>query len=239
MPNVFVADGNDDGMWVSFEYALGDRRFVRSLGPGPALLSVTGPNNEQTPPTSVYTGKTRTVAEIELEKPGTYRFTAVEPETYWTKLKEGDKTRWVPLSRDRVEGKKIEVSKRYWSKSVAYMTFGQQTQGPLAAQGDNLELLPLDHPNAIVAKKPFRVQVLSKGASLKGRTIKVYSEATEGHDPAFTVKSGADGRAQLRLPRPGRYLVSVIHEVSAKNGPKSDAYSYGVYLMIEAKAKGS
>ena len=237
MPNFFVAAGDDERTWLSFEHALGDDRFIPSLGPGPALLWVTGPNDERTAPSSVFTGKTRTVAEVELVKPGTYSIVADEPPSYWTKLKEGGKTRWVPQSRDRVSGKKIEVSKRYWTKSITYVTFRKPTRGPLTSRGDPVELMPVDHPNEIIAKQPFRVRVLSKDAPLPGRTIKVYGEATKGHDPTFIAKSGADGRSELRFPEPGRYLVSVTYEVPAKNDPKADAYSYSVNLMIEAKPK--
>ena len=165
-----------------------------------------------------------------------YRISANEPESYWTKLKEGGKSKWVRLPRNRISGKKIEVSKRYWSKSIAFVTFRKQTRGPLASRGDPIELLPIDHPNAIVAGRRFRVQTLVDGKALSGGTLKVYSEASEGHDPTFKVKTGADGRAQLRFPEPGRYLIGVTHEIPASNDPKADAYSYSVFLMLEALA---
>ena len=72
---------------------------------------------------------------------------------------------------------------------MTYVTFRKQTTGPLASQGDLLELLPIDHPNAIRAEQPFRVQVLAKGAPLAGGEIKVYDDATEGHDATITLAS--------------------------------------------------
>ena len=237
LPNFFTAKSNDASVWLGFEHAVGDQRFVPSAGPGPALLWVTGPDDELTSPSFVYTGKTRTLAEIELTKPGTYRITAEEPEAYWTKIKNGDKSRWLRAPRDRVVGKTIEVSKRYWAKAIAYVTFGQQTTGPLAVQGDPLELLPIDHPSSIRAGKSFRVRVLAEGKPLAGQEIKVHADASQGHDATATFKSRADGLAQLRLTRPGRYLLSVRNEIAATGDPKADAYSYSVYLMIEVKAR--
>ncbi len=236
LPNFFVTDTKDDTVWLGFEHALGDQRFVASLGPGPALLWVTGPGDEVSSPSFAYTGKTRTVAEIELKKPGTYRVTTEEPESHWTKLAEGNEPRWVRMSRDRVVGKKIEVSKRFWSKSITYVTFRDRTSGPLAAQGDPVELVPIDHPNAIVAGKPFRLRVLADGAPLANAEIKVYGDASRGHDASMTVKSDAQGRAQLRFAKVGRYLMSARHEVAAKDDPKADAYAYSVNVMVEARA---
>ena len=237
LPNFFVSDSKDDSVWLGFEHALGDRRFIPSAGPGPAQLWVTGPNDEWTSPKFVYTGKTRTVAEIELEKPGTYKLAAEEPEAHWTRLVEGKKKRWVRTSRDRVVGKKFDMSKRYWAKAIAYVTFRTQTQGPLAAAGDPLELVPLDHPNAAVAGPPFRLRVLAAGAPLASASLKVYGEATEGHDPTMTLKSDTDGHATIKFPKPGRYLISVRHEVPAKDDPKADAYSYSVHLMIDVASR--
>ena len=157
LPNFFVTDTEEDTVWLGFEYTLGDQRFAPSLGPGPSMVWVTGPVDERTTPSFVFTGKTRTVAEIELKKPGTYRVATEHPEIYWTQVVDGEKKRWLRMSRDRAAGKKIETSKRYWSKTLTYVTFRTETTGPLAARGDPLELVALDHPNAIRAKQPFRV----------------------------------------------------------------------------------
>ena len=237
MPSFFVSDSKDASVWLGFEHALGDRRFVPSAGPGPSLLWVTGPDDELISPSFVYTGKTRTLAELELTKPGTYRIAAEEPEAYWTKIKDGAKSRWLRMPRDRVTGKTIEVSKRYWAKAITYVTFRERTTGPLAMQGDPLELLLIDHPNAIRAGQSFRVRVLADGKPLAGRDIKVFADASSGHDAAATFKSRADGLAQLRLARPGRYLLSVRNEVAAPGDPKADAYSYSVYVMVEVQAR--
>ena len=236
MPNFFVNDTEDDSVWLAFEHALGDQRFNPSLGPGPALMSITGPNNEQMAPSFVYTGKTQTVGEIELETPGTYQIATTVPESYWTKIVENGETRWVRGSRDRVTGKQIEVSRRYWTRSMTYVTFRSQTRGPLAAQGDPLEIVPIDHPNAIVTGEPFRIEVHANGAPLSGGEIKVFGDATEGHDAEMEVSTGADGRAQLKFPHAGRYLISIYHQVAAENDPRADSYGYSVNLMIEARA---
>lgn len=237
LPNFFVTETKDESVWLGFEHALGDHRFVPSAGPGPAMIWITGPEDELTPPSFVYTGKTRTLAEIELTKPGTYRVTAEEPEAYWTKIKEGDKSRWLRMPRDRVAGKTIEMSKRYWAKAITYVTFKRQTRGPLAVQGDPLELQPVDHPNAIRAGQPFRFRVLAEGKPLQGQEIKVYDDAGHGHDATTTAKSRADGIVRLRLARSGRYLLSVRNEIAAPGDPKADAYSYSVYVMIDVQAR--
>ena len=51
----------------------------------------------------------------------------------------------------------------------------------------------------------------------------------------MTVKSGANGHAQLEFPEAGRYLISTRHEVPATDDPKADADAYSAHLMIEAK----
>ena len=132
-------------------------------------------------------------------------------------------------------GKEIEVSRRYWTKSETYVSFRDRTRGPLAAEGGPLEIVPIDHPNAIIAGEPFRIELRANGSALSNGEVRVFADATEGHDPAMTVSTGGDGRAQLRFPKTGRYLIRVYHQVDAENDPRADSYGYSVNLMIEAQ----
>ncbi|MEO1339303.1 MAG: DUF4198 domain-containing protein, partial [Myxococcota bacterium] len=201
------------------------------------ILWVNGPDSEKKAPSFVYTGKTRTLAEIKLEKPGTYRITANEPEEYWSKLIEGKKTRWVPLAGDRLAGKKVEISKRYWSQSVAYVTVGKPTNDVLASDSAPLELIPTEHPSQLSDNKPFRIRVLANGKPLSDREIEVFGDATNGHEALFTVKSDSKGYAQIRGLKPGRYLLSTRHEIPSPSDSKADAYVYSINLMVKVEAK--
>lgn len=235
LPTFFTNESQDKSVWLGFDHALGDRRFSPSVGPGPALLWVVGPDDQRESPSGVHVGKTRTVGEIELTNPGTYRLEAEEPEAHWTQIKDGEKKRWLRAPHDQVEGRTIVKSKRYWAKAIAYVTFRTRTTGPLAAQNDPLELVPRDHPNDIRARKPFQLTVLASGKPLANRKVEVYADNSSGHDAAFTCTSRSDGTCNLVFPDSGRYLMRVHNEIDATGDPKADAYSHTVFLMVAVK----
>ena len=71
LPNFFYTD--DESPWLGIEHTASDQRFVPRHGSG-TVLSIIHPEGwRMGQPSSIFVGQTRTVGEIELREPGTYR----------------------------------------------------------------------------------------------------------------------------------------------------------------------
>ena len=86
-------------------------------------------------PSSTYVGQTRTVAEIELREPGTYRIETDRPAQYVTEIEVDGKKTWVGKSKDQLPDAKIIQSQHRWSQTTTFVTVKEYTQGVLEATG--------------------------------------------------------------------------------------------------------
>ena len=81
--------------WVSFDHTFGDVRFRPASGPGSYYSWwFVGPDGLKRNIPHLFLGKTRTVGEIELTEPGTYRLEAVEDLMSWTRIKVDGEETW-------------------------------------------------------------------------------------------------------------------------------------------------
>jgi uncharacterized GH25 family protein len=100
--------------------------------------------------------------------------------------------------------------------------------------GLRLELVPELNPQAPAAGRSLPVRLLFEGAPLPGAKLVAQLEG----DPAVqvTVRSDSEGRALLRLDRPGRWMVKAVHMVPAKGEPDADWESLWASLSFEVEA---
>ena len=161
LPNFFYT--NDESPWLGIEHTSGNRRFVSGHGSGTLLWIIHPEGWRMGRPSSTYVGQTRTVGEIKLREPGTYRIETDPPVQYVAEIEVDSKKRWVGKSKDQLPDAKIIQSTHRWSQTTTFVTVKEYTQGVLEATGAFLEIVPVTHPNKIFVGKPFVVRVLSRG----------------------------------------------------------------------------
>ena len=166
LPNFFYT--NRESPWLGIEHTSGDQRFVSGHGLG-TLVSIIHPEGwRMGRPSSIFVGQTRTVGEIKLREPGTYRIETDSPARYVAEIEVDGERTWVGKSKDQLPGKKIIQSTHRWSQTTTFVTVKEYTQGVLKATGAFLEIVPVTHPNKIFVEKPFVVRVLSRGQLSSG-----------------------------------------------------------------------
>ena len=232
LPNFFYT--NDESPWLGIEHTLGDQRFISEHGSG-ILLSIRHPKGWRIRPSSAYVGQTRTVMEIKLRAPGTYRIETDLPVRYFTEIEVDGKKRWISKSKDQLPDAKIIQSKHEWSQTVTFVTVKEYTQGVLKATDALLEIVPLTHPNKIFVGKPFVARVLSIGQSVPGQEIQVYSEMDSGHDPTLATVTDADGECEIIFPSPGRYLLTANFYQDAKDSSRANVDLFSVSMLVEVR----
>ena len=235
LPNFFYTDHEFSSLGI--EHTWSDQRFVSERGSG-TLLSIIHPEGWRMGPSSTYVGQTRTVAEIELQQPGTYRIETARPAEYWTQIEANGKKEWVTKPKDQLPGVKIIQSEHRWFHTTTFVTVEKHTQSVLEATGVPLEIVPLTHPNKIVVDKPFVLQVLSRGQSVPDQKVEVYSEIDSGHDAALmTAVTNADGKCELIFPSPGRHLLIAKLRQEAKDSSRANIDDFSVSMLVEVRRK--
>ncbi len=99
------------------------------------------------------------------------------------------------------------------------------------ALGLELELIPESNPYTLKPGSTLPVRLLHKGKPLSGALVMALSGA--GPDARVAVRTDADGRAALRLERPGPWLVKAVHMLPAPADIAADWESLWASLTFE------
>ena len=233
-PNFVFQSG--ESAWLSFDHTFGDQRFQAASGPGSYYSWwIVGPDGLRHGIPHLFLGKTRTVGEVELTEPGTYRLVAVEDMMPWTQLKIDGENTWQPGTRADFEGFEIERSTVFYNKSVSYVTLESTSVSSLGSTGDPLEIVFEQHPNDLKAGKGFQIRVLASGEPLSNQEVRMFSDYSQGHDPTETCSTDANGRCEFEMSKPGRYLLATNTEGDTSDIAATDGFSHGYSVVIELK----
>jgi uncharacterized GH25 family protein len=103
--------------------------------------------------------------------------------------------------------------------------------------GFPLELVPEINPYSLGGRGALPIRLLFHGSPLAGAQVQAISH----QDPrvVVTVLTDADGRATLRLDRPGAWLVKTIHMYESTDRLKADWESLWATLTFEVPAVAS
>ena len=235
LPNFFFT--NDKSPWLGIEHTTGEQRFVPGHGLGSPLWIIHPEGWRMGRPSSIFVGQTRTVGEIELREPGTYRIETDSPAQYMTEIEVDGEKRWVSKPKDQLPGKKVVRALHQWSQTTTFVTVNEYTQGVLEATGALLEIVPLTHPNKIFVRKPFVVRILSRGQSVPSQQVRAYSEMDSGHNTPLATVTNADGECKLIFRASGKYLLTANLRQDAKDSSRANVDIFSVSMLIEVRKK--
>jgi hypothetical protein len=107
------------------------------------------------------------------------------------------------------------------------------------AFGHALEIIPQRDPSALKAGDALPIVVMFKGKPLADAQVSaVYANAKlNGHEYPVTTRTDAEGRANLKLDRPGLWYARIIYMEPAQNDPEIDWRSYFSTTTFEVPAK--
>lgn len=116
-----------------------------------------------------------------------------------------------------------ELYSRYSKLLVG--TNGDAATEPL---GHALEIVPERDPAQLKPGESLMIQVLFKGKPLPDAQVAaVYANAVmKGHEYPVTARTDANGKAVLKVDRPGLWYARLIHMEPAQNDPEVDWRSY-------------
>ena len=137
--------------------------------------------------------------------------------------------------REQRAGKAGLVKEIYSRCAKSLLSAGSSGDGPGdgfdRVLGLELELVPEKNPYALKSGEPLPVRLLHRGKPLAGALVVAISKASP--EDRVAIRSDAGGRAELRLDRPGLWLVKAVHMIPAPAGSAADWESLWASLTFE------
>lgn len=225
LPSMTVLSGEDP--WITVDAAVSNDLFVFEHVPMRLTgLSITGPDGAPVEAENSFTGKYRTVFDIHLTKPGTYRVANVSDGAMASYKLGGEDKRWRGSAGEMAtaipEGA-TDVRKTYTQRRVEFfVTSGAPTTTALKSTGKGLELSPVTHPNDLFAGEAATFALLLDGKPAADVEVTVAPGGVRYRDDRgeMTLKTDAQGRFTVTWPTAGFYWM----EASVRDGDRSSGY---------------
>ncbi|PLR20587.1 DUF4198 domain-containing protein [Caulobacter zeae] len=213
VPSATILSG--EGSWVTVDAAISnelfypDHRAMRVDG-----VVITTPDGSTEPLKNASTGQYRSVFDVELAKPGTYKIGTASSSVMASWTENGEVKRFRGSADDFAKqvpaGAADLKTIKSFNRNETFVTRGAPTDTVLKPTGKGLELVPVTHPNDVVATEAATFKFLIDGkpaADLEVTFVPGNSRyrATPGE---IKVKTGADGAVKFTLPEAGMYWLN-------------------------------
>lgn len=204
--------------WVTIDAAVSENLFEFDTN-AVALdgLQIVAPDGSLLTPENTVKAKFRSSADIKLPQKGTYKISQRLQNIMASYTLNGEQKRWRGTEEKMAqeipaEATDIKVS-RTFNCLETYVTAGAATDSVLKITGQGLELLPLDHPNALFAQETTRFQVFLEGQVLANATVSVVAGGVRyrGVLGEITAVSDKNGVVNIKWPFAESYWLKMSY----------------------------
>lgn len=227
--------------WITVDAAVSNDLFFFNHVPlRSEALVITAPDGSTVQAQNPHTGKLRTVFDLQLTQPGTWRLAVVNQGLFASWEENGQPKRW----RGTVETFATEVPKNAAKLEVTqaagrietYVTAGNPTTTVFAPTGKGIELVPVTHPNDLFAGEEASFKLLLDGKPAAGLDIEIVRGATRYRNAQeeIKVKTDAEGAFNVTWPAAGLYWLETSMQDDKATLPqaKQRRASYVVTLEV-------
>jgi uncharacterized GH25 family protein len=225
VPSFTVLSG--DGAWVTIDAAVSNELFYADHNPMRLdAVVVTAPDGSVDKIQNALTGKYRSTFDVQLAKPGTYRIGSATSTVMasWTEAGQVKRFRGTPdeFAKQVPAGAADLKTIRSFNRNETFVTRDAPTTTVFAPTGKGLELVPVTHPNDLVAGEAATFKFLLDGKPAADLEVTLAPgnsryRATPGD---FKVKTGADGAFKVTFPEAGMYwLNATVRTGETGRGP--------------------
>ncbi len=214
LPSATVLSGDT---WVGVDAAVSNELFYADHNAMRLdAITVTAPDGSVEKIQNPFTGKYRSVFDVALSKPGTYKIGSFTNSVMasWTEGGEVKRFRGSPedfakqVPAGAADLKTIKSSNR----NETFVTRDAPTDTVFKPTGKGLELVPVTHPNDLVTGEAASFKFLLDGKPAADLEVTFAPgnsryRATPGD---FKVKTGADGTFKVTFPEAGMYWMNAV-----------------------------
>jgi uncharacterized GH25 family protein len=223
--------------WITVDAAVSNDLFYFNHQPlrFENNLTIIGPDGALVEAANMNTGKFRTTFDVNLRAAGTYKLAMVNDALQAQYENDnGERKRWrgtmgTFASEVPANAKNLQVSQTQ-TRVETFVTSGKPNDTALKSTGSGLELLPVTHPNDLVAGEPATFRFVLDGKPAAGVKVTVVPGATRyrNKQSEMTLTSAQDGQVSVTWADPGMYWLqaSVQDEKATMKPAKSRRASY-------------
>ena len=221
-----------ENAWVTFDAGISNEIFARDyVAFRLDAVKAYAPNGEEIPLLNAFTGKTRSVFDLQLTQPGTYKIAQATTNLqarwvdengqrqFWPGRgvvpKAGDFERQVPK-----QAKDLEVAE-YSRRVETFVTNGMPSDQVLKPTNYGLELVPVTHPNDLYAGERASFKLLINGEPARGAEITVIREGMRyrAQQNEITITSNTQGEFSVEWPDAGQYFMEIDYQDNRGQAP--------------------
>lgn len=243
MPSATVLSGED--VWVTVDAAVSNDLFYFEHQPMRLdNVRAYAPDGTEVTVENRATGRYRSTFDVHLTKPGTYKIVSAGQGVFGSYMLGGEEKR-LPrgLSADTLAGaipagatdvKLMETQNR----NEVFVTTGAPSDTVLKPTGKGLELVPVTHPNDLVAGEAATFQFVVDGKPAAGLAVTIIRGGIRYRDALgqIDLKTDAAGKVQVEWPEPGMYWVNVTATDTATTLPGATERRLGYVTTLEVLA---
>lgn len=216
------------GQWVTVDAAVSNDLFNFNHVPlRLENLRITAPTGQTLEPSSPHTGHYRSVFDLELSTPGTYRIATASSGLMATWTEQGETRRWrgapaafeAQVPADATDLAVVQTAMRV----ETFVTAGAPDRVALKPTGAGLELLPESHPNDLFAGEEARFSLHIDGQPAAGVAVEVVRGGTRYRNAQQEIRltTDAQGAFAVTWPEPGPYWLEAVVEDDHPTHPKA------------------
>lgn len=239
VPSATNVSGNDP--WVTVDAAVSNDLFYPDHMPVQLdRVVVTSPDGQTAKPENALTGQYRSVFDVHLTQPGTYKIAAVNGGLFANYDVDGQKKRWrgdaAELAKSiPANAKNVEVSESI-NRVETFVTNGKPSDGALKPSGRGLELVPVTRVTDLASGEAATFQLLLDGKPASNlKVMAIAGETRYRNAPEeIDVTTDKDGKFSVTWPHAGMYWVSASTQdtKSSIKQAKQRRLSYAATLEV-------
>ena len=236
--------------WVTIDAGMSDDVFVADHQPMRLdAIRIWQPDGSEGKVQNAATGRYRSVFDVELDKPGTWKIGTQTGMVMGSFMADGVEKRIggrggpprpgqpAPLTvadipANATDVKIAEVSMR----NEVFVTAGAPTTTVLATTGKGLEFAPVTHPDDLVAGDTATFRFLIDGKPAPGLKVAVVpgGKRYRNDEAAMALTTGADGMVRVKWPAAGMYWLNATASDAKTSTPRATErrMSYSTTLEV-------
>lgn len=224
-----TVSGTDN--WVTFDGAVSNELFFFDHQPLRATPVVTQPDGTEGKVENFSTGRFRSTFDVHLTQQGTYRVGLLN-EGLFGSYKLNGETKMLPRGTTKANlaeripaGATDVVTSENLARNEIYVTQGAPTTTIFKPTGRGIEIVPVTHPNDLVAGEASTFQFLLDGKPAAGLFVTAIPGGIRYRDKLgdMHLTTDAQGKVTITWPTPGMYWMSVTPERPREEGSGAGA----------------
>ncbi|WP_396593981.1 DUF4198 domain-containing protein [Brevundimonas sp. R86498] len=239
MPSSTVLSG--ESAWVGFDAGASNGVFIADHAPlrlSAASLMIMAPDGTTGEMANLMQGAYRSTFDVHINKPGTWKIANVSAGMSASYALNGQTQRWRGSAADFATA--IPAGATNVNASVnnnrleTFVTLGAPTETVFAPTGQGLEMVPVTHPNDLVAGEEATFTLLKNGQPAADLEVTVARGGLRYRDnpEEMTVRTGADGTFTVTWPEAGLYWLNTSQRAEAAGTAPAQSMAYTAVLEV-------